>query len=68
MKTPYIPHIFGANALAKVQGRFGWLTVGVASSIAWPEDDVWIEYDGVEYPKPQSHSWFRTGPYIALIG
>lgn len=49
MKTPYVPHLFGADALAKVQGRFGWLTVGVASSIAWPEDDVWVEYDGVEY-------------------
>jgi len=49
MKTPYVSHLFGADALAKVRGRFGWLTVGVASSIAWPEDDVWIEYDGVEY-------------------
>lgn len=49
MKTPYIPHLFGADALAKVQGRHGWLTVGVASSIAWPEDDVWVDYDGVEY-------------------
>jgi hypothetical protein len=49
MKTPYVPHLFGADALAKVKGRFGWLTVGVASSIAWPEDDVWIEYDAVEY-------------------
>lgn len=49
MKTPYIPHLFGADALGKVQGRHGWLTVGVASSIAWPEDDVWVDYDGVEY-------------------
>jgi hypothetical protein len=49
MKTPYVPHLFGTNALEKVQGRLGWLTVGVASSIAWPEDDVWVEYDCVEY-------------------
>jgi hypothetical protein len=49
MKTPYVPHLFGADALAKLEGRFGWLTVGVAASIAWPEDDVWVEYDGVEY-------------------
>jgi hypothetical protein len=49
MRTPYVLHLFGADALAKVQGRFGWLTVGVASSIAWPEDDVWLNYDGVEY-------------------
>ena len=48
MKTPYVPHLFGADALVKVQGRFGWLTVGVASSIARPEDDVWVDYDGVE--------------------
>jgi hypothetical protein len=49
MKTPYVPHLFGADALAKVQGRFGWLTAGVASSIAWPEDDVWVNYDEFEY-------------------
>ncbi|WP_459199276.1 methylamine utilization protein MauJ [Ralstonia pseudosolanacearum] len=49
MKTPYVPHLFGADALAKVAGRIGWVTVGVASSIAWPKDDVWVEYDGVEY-------------------
>ena len=49
MKTPYVPHLFGADALAKVAGRLGWVTVGVASSIAWPKDDVWVEYDGVEY-------------------
>jgi hypothetical protein len=49
MRTPYIPHLFGAEALAKVQGRRGWLTAGVTSSIAWPQDDVWINYDSVEY-------------------
>jgi len=32
-----------------VQGRVGWLTVGVASSIAWPADDVWVSYDEIEY-------------------
>lgn len=49
MKTPYVPHLFGADALAKVADRLGWVTVGVASSIAWPKDDVWVEYDGIEY-------------------
>lgn len=49
MKTPYVPHLFGSDALAKVQGRLGWLTVGVVSSIAWPEEDVLVEYDGEEY-------------------
>jgi hypothetical protein len=49
MKTPYVPHLFGDDALAKVTRRVGWLTAGVASSIAWPQDDVWVEYDGNEY-------------------
>ena len=49
MKTPYVPHLFGADALAKSADRAGWLTVGVASSIAWPVDDVWVQYDGSEY-------------------
>ncbi|VWC75880.1 hypothetical protein BLA39750_00867 [Burkholderia lata] len=35
--------------MAKVGDRIGWLTVGVASSVAWPEDDVWVEYDHTEY-------------------
>ena len=49
MKTPYIQHLFGDDALAKVASHLGWLTVGVASSIAWPQDDVWLKYDGAEY-------------------
>lgn len=49
MKTPYVPHFFGTEAISKVQGRVGWLTVGVVSSIAWPQEDVWLQYDGQEY-------------------
>lgn len=49
MKTPYVPHIFGTEAAAKTQGRVGWLTVGVVSSIAWTQEDVWLQYDGQEY-------------------
>lgn len=49
MKTPYIPHLFGEEATSKVQARQGWATVGVISSIAWPQDDVWLQYDGQEY-------------------
>jgi hypothetical protein len=49
MRTPYVPHLFGDDALTKVANRFGWVSAGVASSIAWPEDDVWVQYDGVEY-------------------
>lgn len=49
MKTPYIPHLYGEAAQAKLWARQGWLTVGVASSIPWPQDDVWLLYDGNEY-------------------
>jgi hypothetical protein len=49
MKTPYVPHLFGDEAAAKAQARRGWLTVGVASSIAWPSAEVWIQYDGQEF-------------------
>lgn len=49
MKTLYVPHFFGDEALMKVHGRVGWLTVNVVSSIAWTEDDVLVEHDGVEY-------------------
>lgn len=49
MKTPYIPHLYGEAAQAKLWARQGWLTVGVASSIPWPQDDVWVLYDDNEY-------------------
>lgn len=49
MKTPYVPHLFGDAAQAKLKSRLGWLTAGVASSIAWPQEDVWVLYDGHEY-------------------
>ena len=49
MRIPYIPHIVGEDAMAQVRGRRGWLSAGVTCSIAWPEQDVWIQYDGSEY-------------------
>lgn len=49
METPYIPHHFGAEAVAKTRGHEGWLTAGVVSSIPWPSDDVWVYYDSEEY-------------------
>lgn len=49
MRTPYIPHFFGSDAKARTHGRNGWLTAGVVSSIPWPEDDVWLLYEGEEY-------------------
>ncbi len=49
LKTPYVPHVFGEHALARVAGLHGWITAAVASGIAWPVDDVWVKYDGEEY-------------------
>lgn len=49
MRTPYVPHFFGADAEKKLAGHCGWLTSGVASSIPWPQEDVWVHYDGNEY-------------------
>lgn len=49
MKTPYIPHLFAESAQSKLQAHRGWLTIGVDSSIAWPQQDVWLFYDGQEY-------------------
>jgi hypothetical protein len=49
METPYVPHLYGEAAQAKLRSRQGWLTVGVASSIPWPQEDVWVLYDCNEY-------------------
>ena len=49
MRISYIPHIVGEEAMAQVRGRRGWLSAGVTCSIAWPEQDVWLQYDGSEY-------------------
>jgi hypothetical protein len=38
IKTPYIPHLFGAKAHSKLTEKQGWLTAGVSSSIAWPQE------------------------------
>ncbi len=42
MKIPYVQHLLGATPLGRINGRRGWLSVGVVSSIPWPQDDVWI--------------------------
>lgn len=49
METPYVPHIFGDEVNRKLRGRVGWLTAGVAASIAWPSFDVCVRYGGDEY-------------------
>jgi hypothetical protein len=49
MKTPYVPHIFGAEVERRLTSRRGWLTAGVASSIPWPSSDVCVSYAGDQY-------------------
>lgn len=49
MRTLYIPHYFGDAVLQKLSSRIGWLTAGVASSIPWPNLDVWVQYGGDDY-------------------
>ena len=49
MKTPYVPHVFGDEIENMLKARIGWLTAGVASSIAWPSSDVCVEYAGDKY-------------------
>ncbi|MGE8048397.1 methylamine utilization protein MauJ [Pseudomonas monteilii] len=49
MKTPYVLHIFGDEVKLKLTSRRGWLTAGVASSIAWPSLDVCVLYAVDEY-------------------
>jgi len=58
MKTPYVPHLFGVAALDRTGGTIGWLSAGVASSIAWPQDDVLVMYDGIDY---LLHGAFQSG-------
>lgn len=48
-RTPYVPHFYKKDAEERLRSRLGWLTAGVASSIAWPPDDVLVVYDGTEF-------------------
>lgn len=49
MKTPYVPHLFGGDVQAKLREHRGWISAGIATSIAWPWEDVWVEYNGHGY-------------------
>lgn len=46
---PYVQHEFGDVAEAHYGTHLGWLTVAVHSSIAWPQEDVRVVYDGDDY-------------------
>lgn len=49
MRTQYVPQLFGEAAQAKLREHRSWISAGVATSIAWPWEDVWVEYDGHGY-------------------
>lgn len=46
---PYIPHLFGEPVTELYRNHRGWLTAAVHCSIAWPERDVMVRYDGDDY-------------------
>jgi hypothetical protein len=46
---PYIQHIFGDAVTDMYRKHHEWLTAGVHHSVAWPEKDVLIRYDGEDY-------------------
>lgn len=46
---PYIPHLFGDSVTSLYQEHRGWLTAAVHCSIAWPERDVLVNFDGDDY-------------------
>ncbi|MDH5833947.1 methylamine utilization protein MauJ [Luteimonas kalidii] len=49
MKTPYVPHVFGEAAVRKLRSRVGWVSAAVASSVPWPQKDVWVQYAGDDF-------------------
>ena len=49
MRTPYVPHVFGEEVDRKLRSRLGWISAAVASSIPWPEKDVWVQYAGDDF-------------------
>jgi hypothetical protein len=69
METPYVPHLFGPDALERIMARRGWLSVGVVASIAWSQVDVCIEYDGHEFflqgVKREQEGEVRSAPGIS---
>jgi len=66
---PYVPHDFADDA--EVHYRIpplGWLTAACSSSIAWPEDDVRVHYDGDDYflRGVRDRNGHRGGPAITM--
>lgn len=49
METQKTRHSYGTEVAAYLQSRLGWLTAGVATSVAWPQEDVLVRYDRVDF-------------------
>lgn len=49
MRTPYISHIFGEAVEQLLRSRRSWFSAAVASSVAWPKKNVWINYAGDDF-------------------
>lgn len=45
MRAPYVVHHFGQLAEEQLRARLGWVTAAVATSLAWPTEDLWIKYN-----------------------
>ena len=46
---PYMLHFFGDRVTDLYKQHLGWVTAEVATSIAWPLEDVLVHYDGDDY-------------------
>lgn len=69
IRTPYIPHIFGDAVEQKLRGHEEWFTGAVATSIAWPAKDVWIQYAGDDIIlRGTENGERRRTPSIAIPG
>lgn len=65
---PYINHEFGVDAQAHYAKARGWLTAACSTSIAWPEEDIKVTYDGDDYflRGVQDHGGHKSSPAISM--
>lgn len=65
---PYIQHEFGEDAESHYRATLGWLTAACSASIAWPQDDVRINYDGDDYflRGVRDRNGHRSNPAISM--
>lgn len=65
---PYVAHEFGENAESHYGSAMGWLTAACSASIAWPQEDVRVNYDGDDYflRGVRDRNGHRSGPAITM--